>query len=241
MQHLNTMKCYFISLAVICLGPHLISQTTIQKSPTQHRNPVQVIVSGNHPDAIGDGETVIYDNRKGIDLRSFERPIKTTIPLLDSVPETEQVIIPNESLPEYAEEFLAIPESKLQEPTEFYEGSFRNQIDSLHLPDVRDDIQELVDREPQLSILPNDVLQPPVKPMSKYTGTAAQNIFLMNSLGIKPGWEKGAKWPDGSKVDGYSLVDWIRYGMGVPVGISKIATKQNRKKLYETYYRLGTE
>ena len=214
---------------------------TIQKSPTQHRNPVQVIVSGNHPDAIGDGETVIYDNRKGIDLRSFERPIKTTIPLLDSVPETEQVIIPNESLPEYAEEFLAIPESKLQEPTEFYEGSFRNQIDSLHLPDVRDDIQELVDREPQLSILPNDVLQPPVKPMSKYTGTAAQNIFLMNSLGIKPGWEKGAKWPDGSKVDGYSLVDWIRYGMGEPEGISKIATIENRMILYELYFHSGKE
>ena len=68
-----------------------------------------------------------------------------------------------------------------------------------------------------------------------------QNIFLMQALGIKPGWEKGAKWSDESKVDGYSLVDWIRYGMGEPEGISKIATIENRMILYELYFHSGKE
>ena len=216
MRYASSMKCYYILLANMCLCSHLMSQTGVQKSSAQYRDPVQVIVSGNHPDAVGDGATIIYDNRRGIDLRSFERPIKTIIPVLDTLSDTQQ------------------PES--------HDNLIHTQNYNRPLPGTKDDIQgKVAGEEPQLSILLENVFQPPKDKKSKYTGTAAQNIFLMQALGIKPGWEKGAKWSDGSRVDGYSLVDWIRYGMGVAVGISKIATKQNRKKLYETYYHPGTE
>ena len=74
----------------MCLCSHLMSQTSLQKSSAQYRDPVQVIVSGNHPDAVENGATIIYDNRRGIDLRSFERPIKTIMPVLDTLSDTQQ-------------------------------------------------------------------------------------------------------------------------------------------------------
>ena len=216
MRYASSMKCYYILLANMCLCSHLMSQTGVQKSSAQYRDPVQVIVSGNHPDAVGNGATIIYDNRRGIDLRSFERPIKTIIPVLDTLSDTQQ------------------PES--------HDNLIHTQNYNRPLPGTKDDIQgKVAGEEPQLLILLENVFQPPKDKKSKYTGTAAQNIFLMQALGIKPGWEEGAKWSDGSKVDGYSLVDWIRYGMGEPKGISKIATIENRMILYELYFHSGEE
>ena len=216
MRYASSMKCYYILLANMCLCSYLMSQEGVQKSSAQYRDPVQVIVSGNHPDAVGDGATIIYDNRRGIDLRSFERPIKTIMPVLDTLSDTQQ------------------PES--------HDNLIHSQNYDRSLPGTKDDMQgKVAGEEPQVSILLENVLQPSKDRESKYTGTAAQNIFLMQVLGIKPGWEKGAKWPDGSKVDGYSLVDWIRYGMGEPEGISKIATIENRKILYELYFHSGKE
>ena len=216
MRYASSMMCYYILLANMCLCSHLMSQKDVQKSSAQYRDPVQVIVSGNHPDAVGNGATIIYDNRRGIDLRSFERPIKTIIPVLDTLSDTQQ------------------PES--------HDNLIHTQNYNRPLPGTKDDIQgKVAGEEPQLSILLENVFQPPKDKKSKYTGTAAQNIFLMQALGIKPGWEIGAKWSDGSKVDGYSLVDWIRYGMGEPEGISKIATIENRMILYELYFHSGKE
>ena len=216
MRYASSMKCYYILLAKMCLCSHLMPQEGVQKSSAQYRDPVQVIVSGNHPDAVGDGATIIYDNRRGIDLRSFERPIKTIMPVLDTLSDTQQ--------------------------HESHDNLIHSQNYDRSLPGTKDDMQgKVAGEEPQVSILLENVLQPSKDRESKYTGTAAQNIFLMQVLGIKPGWEKGAKWPDGSKVDGYSLVDWIRYGMGEPEGISKIATIENRKILYELYFHSGKE
>ena len=56
---------------------------------------------------------------------------------------------------------------------------------------------------------------------SIYSGTKKQNIDLMNALSIKPGWSKNEKWPDGTDVDDYSIVDWLKYGSGINSGIGK--------------------
>ena len=109
MKHLKNIKYYFIPLLVIWLSPQLISQKLAQQPTAENRKPVQVIVSGNHPDAIDNGETVIYDNRKGIDLRSFERPIKTTVPSLGSEPDADPVNHPGESPSEHGEKFQEVP------------------------------------------------------------------------------------------------------------------------------------
>ena len=101
--------------------------------------------------------------------------------------------------------------------------------------------QESPESVAQPSVESNEVVQQLMDQVIKYTGTAAQNIFLMNALGIKPGWAKGARWSDGTKVDDFSIVDWIKYGMGESAGISRVATMQNRKKIYATQYRLKTE
>ena len=64
-----------------------------------------------------------------------------------------------------------------------------------------------------------------------------QNIDLMNALSIKPGWSKNEKWPDGTDVDDYSIVDWLKYGMGINSGISKDASKEARTYLYNKYVK----
>ena len=62
-------------------------------------------------------------------------------------------------------------------------------------------------------------------------------MALMSALSIKPGWSKNDKWPDGTDVDDYSIVDWIKYGMGMSVGIGKDATIEARSHLYNKYVR----
>ena len=241
MQHLKNIKHYFIALTVIWLSPQLISQKLAQQPTAENRKPVQVIVSGNHPDAIDNGETVIYDNRKGIDLRSFERPIKTTVPSLESEPDADPVNHPGESPSEHGEKFQEVPGRGYKKQTELYEGTLRIQMDDAPLPENIDAKQESPESVAQPSVESNEVVQQLMDQVIKYTGTAVQNIFLMNALGIKPGWAKGARWPDGTKVDDFSIVDWIKYGMGESAGISRVATMQNRKKIYATQYRLKTK
>ena len=241
MQHLKNIKHYFIALTVIWLSPQLISQKLAQQPTAENRKPVQVIVSGNHPDAIDNGETVIYDNRKGIDLRSFERPIKTTVPPLESEPEAEPVNNPGESPSEHGEKYQEVSGSGYKKQTELYEDTLRIQMDDAPLPENIGAKQESPESVSGSSVESNEGVQQFMDQGTKYTGTAAQNIFLMNALGIKPGWAKGARWPDGTKVDDFSIVDWIKYGMGESVGISRVATMQNRKKFYATYYRPETE
>ena len=59
----------------------------------------------------------------------------------------------------------------------------------------------------------------------------------MSALSIMPGWSKNDKWPDGTDVDDYSIVDWLKYGMGMSVGIGKDATIEARYQLYNKYVR----
>jgi len=70
-----------------------------------------------------------------------------------------------------------------------------------------------------------------------YVGTREQNMALMSALSIKPGWSKNDKWPDGTDVDDYSIVDWLKYGMGMSIGIGKDATIEARSYLYNKYVR----
>ena len=69
-----------------------------------------------------------------------------------------------------------------------------------------------------------------------YTGTRKQNIQLMKALGVKKGWSNNAKWPDGTDVDDYSIVDWIKAGEGKAIGIEKNASMEARKELYNKYF-----
>ena len=39
-------------------------------------------------------------------------------------------------------------------------------------------------------------------------------MALMSALSIKPGWSKNDKWPDGTDVDDYSIVDWLKVWYG---------------------------
>ena len=91
----------FIQLSFFSL---VISQEEVAV-PKKVSNRVQVTVSGNHPDAIGNKPTIIYDNTKNIDLRSNNRPIKSTIPPSDT---EEELFFPNEVIPS-----LSIEEPKL--------------------------------------------------------------------------------------------------------------------------------
>ena len=176
--------------------------------PEKISNRVQVTVSGNHPDAIGDKPTIIYDNTKNIDLRSNNRPIKSTIPSSDT---EEELFLPNEVIPS-----LSIEEPKL-----------------LDLPEVE------TKPEKQSTILTDDYISNfnIVKSGPLYEGTREQNIALMKALFIKPGWSKNDKWPDGTDVDDYSIVDWLKYGMGVKNGIDREATMEARSHLYNKYVK----
>ncbi len=58
----------------------------------------------------------------------------------------------------------------------------------------------------------------------------------MKALSIKPGWSNKEKWADGTDIDDYSIVDWIKTGMGESIGINKDATMEVRKILYNKYY-----
>ena len=69
-----------------------------------------------------------------------------------------------------------------------------------------------------------------------YTGTRKQNIQLMKALGIKKGWSNNEKWPDGTNVDDYSIVDWIKAGKGISKGIEKNSSMEVRKDLYNKYF-----
>jgi hypothetical protein len=194
----------FIQLSFFSLA---ISQEEVAV-PQKVSNRVQVTVSGNHPDAIGNKPTIIYDNTKNIDLRSNNRPIKNTIPPSDT---EEELFLPNEVIPS-----LSIEEPKL-----------------LDLPEVE------AKPEKQSTIFTDDYISRfnIIKSGPLYVGTREQNMALMSALSIKPGWSKNDKWPDGTDVDDYSIVDWLKYGMGMSVGIGKDATIEARSHLYNKYVR----
>ena len=69
-----------------------------------------------------------------------------------------------------------------------------------------------------------------------YIGTRKQNILLMKALGIISGWSNNEKCPDGTNIDDYSIVDWIRSGKGESMGITKDASIESRKNLFYKYY-----
>jgi len=202
----DSMK-YFLFIHIISLTC-LFSQENSVASPKKISNRIQVTVSGNHPDAINDEPTIIYDNTKNIDLRSNNRPIKNTIPPSDT---EEELFLPNEVIPS-----LSIEEPKLGD-----------------LPET-----EPINEEPSKLISDEYVSTFNVIPSGPlYSGTRKQNIDLMNALSIKPGWSKNEKWPDGTDVDDYSIVDWLKYGMGINSGIAKDASKEARTYLYNKYVK----
>ena len=176
-------------------------------APKQNPNPVQVTVSGNHPDAIANKSTVIFDNTKNIDLRSYERPIKNTIPPSDT---EEELFLPNEVIPTFSIEEKDL--KSLPETQPIREDEYKTE--------PVDDSNFLILKDQEIG----------------YTGTRKQNINLMKALDIKPGWSNNKKWADGTDIDDYSIVDWIKAGMGEPIGIDKNANMEKRKKLYNRYY-----
>ena len=203
----STMRIFlFIQLSFFCLA---ISQSEVIV-PEKISNRVQITVSGNHPDAIDNKPTIIYDNTKNIDLRSNNRPIKSTIPPSDT---EEELFLPNEIIPS-----LSIEEPKL-----------------FDLPDteVKPEKQSIVFTDDYISGFNI------VKSGHLYTGTREQNIALMRALSIKPGWSKNDKWPDGTDVDDHSIVDWLKHGMGLSAGIDKVATIEARSHLYNKYVILN--
>ena len=203
---IDSMK-YFLFIHIISLTC-LFSQENSVASPKKISNRIQVTVSGNHPDAINDEPTIIYDNTKNIDLRSNNRPTKTTIPPSDT---EEELFLPNEVIPS-----LSIEEPKLGD-----------------LPET-----EPINEEPSKLISDEYVSTFNVIPSGPlYSGTRKQNIDLMNALSIKPGWSKNEKWPDGTDVDDYSIVDWLKYGMGINSGIGIDASKEARTYLYNKYVK----
>ena len=204
MKSINIIKD--IILVIIIIWFDIFGQSTAI-APKQNPNPVQVTVSGNHPDAIANKSTVIFDNTKNIDLRSYERPIKNTIPTSDT---EEELFLPNEVIPTFSieeKDLKSLPETQ----------------------QIRDDeyIKEPSNDFPHLILNNQEIV---------YTGTRKQNINLMNALGIKPGWSNNKKWPDGTDIDDYSIVDWIKAGMGEPIGIDRDANIEVRKNLYNKYY-----
>ena len=204
MKSINIIKD--IILVIIIIWFDIFGQSTAV-APKKNPNPIQVTVSGNHPDAIANKSTVIFDNTKNIDLRSYERPIKNTIPPSDT---EEELFLPNEVIPTFSieeKDLKSLPETQ----------------------PIRDDeyIKEPSNDFHHLILNNQDMV---------YTGTRKQNINLMKALGIKPGWSNNKKWPDGTDIDDYSIVDWIKAGMGEPIGIDRDANIEVRKNLYNRYY-----
>ena len=101
MQNFKLIKLVFL-LSVTAI----FAQSDNSVAPKEFPNRVQVTVSGNHPDAIDNKSTVIFDNTKNIDLRSNNRPIKDIIPPSDT---EEELFLPNEVIPT-----LSIEESDLK-------------------------------------------------------------------------------------------------------------------------------
>jgi len=195
-----------IILVIIVIWFDAFGQSTAV-APKQNPNPIQVTVSGNHPDAISNKSTVIFDNTKNIDLRSYERPIKNTIPPNDT---EEELFLPNEVIPT-----LPIEEKDLNSLPETQPVR-----DDEYIKEPSDDFSHLLLNNQEIG----------------YTGTRKQNINLMKFLGIKPGWSNNKKWADGTDIDDYSVVDWIKAGMGEPIGIDRDANMEVRKNLYNKYY-----
>ncbi len=206
MLSIGTMKYFTVIIIIHSLS---LAQGDVKVAPEKISNRVQVTVSGNHPDAINNESTIIFDNSKNIDLRSNNRPIKNTIPPSDT---EEELFLPNEVMPS-----LSVEEFKMN---------------------------DLIDAKPKMEkkskILTDDYVKSfnVVKSGPIYEGLRMQNLLLMKALSIKPGWSNNAKWPDGTDVDDYSIVDWIKYGKGEAVGISSNdASKEARSYLYDKYVK----
>ena len=197
------MKAKVFTLLLACC---LFGQTE-GVAPKKNPNPVQVTVSGNHPDALNNESTVIFDNTKNIDLRSYNRPIKNTIPPSDT---EEEMFLPNEVIPTFSIEektLNTLPETEPKREEEY-------------------DLNNVNDFTPELES----------SKVVYYEGTRAQNIKMMKALGIKPGWSNNDKWPDGTDVDDYSIVDWIKSGMGKSIGLKNDASMEARSRLYQNLF-----
>ena len=197
------MKAKVFTLSIVCC---LFGQSE-GVAPKKDPNPVQVTVSGNHPDALNNESTVIFDNTKNIDLRSYNRPIKSTIPPSDT---EEEMFLPNEVIPTLSIEektLNTLPETEPKREEEY-------------------DLNNVNDFTPELES----------SKVVYYEGTRAQNIKMMKALGIKPGWSNKDKWPDGTDVDDYSIVDWIKSGMGKSIGLKNDASMEARSRLYQKLF-----
>ena len=197
------MKAKVFTLSLVCC---LFGQSE-GVAPKKDPNPIQVTVSGNHPDALNNESTVIFDNTKNIDLRSYNRPIKSTIPPSDT---EEEMFLPNEVIPTFSIEektLNTLPETEPKREEEY-------------------DLNNVNDFTPELESSKVDY----------YEGTRAQNIKMMKALGIKPGWSNNDKWPDGTDVDDYSIVDWIKSGMGKSIGLKNDASMEARSRLYQNLF-----
>ena len=197
------MKAKFFTLSLVCC---LYGQSE-GVAPKKDPNPIQVTVSGNHPDALNNESTVIFDNTKNIDLRSYNRPIKSTIPPSDT---EEEMFLPNEVIPTFSIEektLNTLPETEPKREEEY-------------------DLNNVNDFTPELES----------SKVVYYEGTRAQNIKMMKALGIKPGWSNNDKWPDGTDVDDYSIVDWIKSGMGKSIGLKNDASMEARSRLYQNLF-----
>ena len=197
------MKAKVFTLSLVCC---LFGQSE-GVAPKKDPNPVQVTVSGNHPDALNNESTVIFDNTKNIDLRSYNRPIKSTIPPSDT---EEEMFLPNEVIPTFSIEEKTLNTLPKTEPKREEEYDLNN---------VNDFTPELESSK-----------------VVYYEGTRAQNIKMMKALGIKPGWSNNDKWPDGTDVDDYSIVDWIKSGMGKSIGLKNDASMEARSRLYQNLF-----
>ena len=197
------MKAKVFTLSIVCC---LFGQSE-GVAPKKDPNPVQVTVSGNHPDALNNESTVIFDNTKNIDLRSYNRPIKSTIPPSDT---EEEMFLPNEVIPTFSIEEKTLNTLPETEPKREEEYDLNN---------VNDFTLELESSK-----------------VVYYEGTRAQNIKMMKALGIKPGWSNNDKWPDGTDVDDYSIVDWIKSGMGKSIGLKNDASMEARSRLYQKLF-----
>ena len=201
---MNCKNFVIIIFIIICKG---INGQSKAVSPRPNPNPVQVTVSGNHPDAINNESTVIFDNTKNIDMRSYDRPIKNTIPTSDT---EEEMFLPNEVIPTFSIEektLNTLPETEPKREEEY-------------------DLNNVNDFTPELES----------SKVVYYEGTRTQNIKMMKALGIKPGWSNNDKWPDGTDVDDYSIVDWIKSGMGKSIGLKNDASMEARSILYQKLF-----
>ena len=195
-----------LNVFILILTSCLFGQSGVV-APQKKPNPVQVTVSGNHPDALDNESTVIFDNTKNIDLRSYNRPIKNTIPPSDT---EEEMFLPNEVIPTFSIEektLNTLPETEPKREEEY-------------------DLNNVNDFTPELES----------SKVVYYEGTRTQNIKMMKALGIKPGWSNNDKWPDGTDVDDYSIVDWIKSGMGKSIGLKNDASMEARIILYQKLF-----